>query len=302
MTQRRFLPPLPWLAAFEAVARLGSVTRAARELDLTQGAVSRQILKLEAQLGVDLFQRHRKRLILTRTGKAFATEIRSAIAQIASATIRASTNPGGGNLDLAILPAFGTHWLAPRLPGFLAQNPGVTLNLTTRIRPFDFSAEPLHAAIHFGRDNWPDTEALKLADEDLLPVLAPNLPRRAETLAPADIAGLPLLHLESRRRGWERWFAANGIDAQPGSGMVFDQFATMQQAAIAGLGAALLPQWLAGQDLAAGRLISPAGARPARLGAYFLVWPRSHADYPPLLAFREWMAREIPAGENPGTL
>ncbi len=292
--ERRFLPPLPWLTAFEAVARLGSVTRAARELSLTQGAVSRQVLKLESQIGVALFKRQKKRLILTRNGKAYADEVRAAIAQIASATIRASTNPGGGSLDLAILPAFGTHWLAPRLPGFLAGNPGVTLNLTTRTRPFDFSAEPLHAAIHFGRDNWPGTQTLKLADEMLLPVIAPSLAPEAGKLTPQTVAGLPLLHLESRRRGWERWFAENGIAATPGAGMVFDQFATMQQAALAGLGAALLPEWLVRADLAAGRLISPPGSHPARIGAYFLVWPELLADYPPLVAFRTWLGQEDP--------
>ena len=289
MQSRRFLPPLPWLTAFEAVARLGSVTEAAAELALTQGAVSRQVQKLEAHLGVALFLRRKKRLVLSEAGRAYAEEIRPAIRRIRSATIRASTDSRGGTLELAILPAFGTHWLAPRLPGFFAAHPGVTLNLTTRTRPFDFATQPLHAAIHFGRDNWPDTEALKLAEEDLLPVLAPSL-AGGGAVEIADIARLPLLHLESRRRAWRQWFDLHGLAGEARAGMVFDQFATMQQAALAGLGAALLPGWMVAGDLKAGRLLGPPGARPARIGAYWLVWPRSGAAFPPLAAFRDWIA------------
>ena len=297
MRQRRFQPPLPWLTAFEAVARLGSVTRAAQELALTQGAVSRQVQKLEGLLAVPLFTRQNKRLVPTPAGQAYAEEIREAIGRITSATIRATTNPAGGTLELAILPAFGTHWLAPRLPGFLAAHPGVTLNLTTRTRPFDFAVEPLHAAIHFGRDNWPGAAALKLMEEELLPVLAPGLAPEGRRMTAADMAGLPLLHLESRRRAWSQWLAAHGGTGEAPAGMVFDQFATMQQAALAGLGAALLPQWLVQADLEAGRLRTPDAARPARIGAYYLVWPHAGADYPPLVAFRAWLAT-LKAGET----
>ena len=287
MTQRRFLPPLPWLAAFEAVARLGSVSRAAEELSLTQGAVSRQVQKLEAQLQVALFNRHRRRLALTPAGRAYAGEIRDAIGRISNASIRAATNPEGGVLELTILPAFGTHWLAPRLPDFLARHPGITLNLTTRLKVFDFGQSRFHGAIHFGRDTWPGAGSLKLMEEELFPVAAPGvLPERPEA---GDFARLPLLHLESRRSGWARWFESAGLPAPAASGMVFDQFATMQQATLAGLGAALLPRWLVRGDLAAGRLRTLPGSKPARIGAYYLVWPHEGADYPPLRAFRQWM-------------
>ncbi len=126
------------------MARLGSVTEAA-ELALTQSAVSRQVQELEAHLGIALFLRQRKHLVLTGAERAYAEEIRAAIGQITAATMRASIDPKGRTLELAILPAFGTHWLAPRLPGFFAVHPGVTLNLTTRTRPFDFATQPPRA-------------------------------------------------------------------------------------------------------------------------------------------------------------
>ncbi len=153
MIARRFLPPLPWLTAFEAVARLGSVTDAAAELDLTQGAVSRQIQKLEEQLDVVLFIRDKRRLVVTPAGRSYAEKVHTLISGLANATLALTSNPDGGLLELAILPAFGTHWLAPQLPQFLGAHPGVTINLATRTEPFHFKHEKFHAAIHFGKDN-----------------------------------------------------------------------------------------------------------------------------------------------------
>lgn len=295
MRQRRFLPPLPWLTAFEAVARLGSVTEAACELDLSQGAVSRQVQKLESQLGVALFQRVKKRLVLTPAGQAYCDDVRQAITIIKNATVRAATNPKGGVLELSILPAFGAHWLAPRLPGFLAAHPGITLNLSTRVVPFNFAAERFHAAIHFGRKDWPGAEALKLMDEHLVPVMAPSL-LKSSLLKPGasaqDMTRLPLLHLETRRRAWADWFLSQDVDFLPPMGMVFDQFATMEQAVFAGIGAALLPRYLVQANLDAGRLATLENVQATSQGAYYLVWPPSAASYPPLVAFRGWINDE----------
>ena len=286
---RRFLPPIGWLTAFETVARRGSVTEAAIELNLTQGAVSRQIQKLEDQLEQKLFLRDRKRLSLTSAGAIYAEEIREALARIGNATVALRSNPDGGTLDLAILPAFGTHWLAPRLQDFLNRHPGVTVNLSTRIVPIDFALERFHAAIHYGKDNWPGTGALKLTDEKLIPVLSPTL-AEGKQLTPTDLANLPLLQLETRSRIWTNWFEDHGITYQGAPGMGFDQFATMHQAAASGLGVAMLPSFMVESDLASGRLITVKGGAIAGPGAYYLVWPENRADYPPLRVFREWLS------------
>ena len=139
MLSRRYLPAVHFLTAFEAVARSGSITIAANELALTQGAVNRQILKLEEQVGVSLFDRKRKRLYLTKLGARYLEEVRGALDTIATATVSLTANPDGGILNLAMLPTFGTYWLAPKLPGFLAINPGITINLTTHLKSFDIS-------------------------------------------------------------------------------------------------------------------------------------------------------------------
>lgn len=147
---RRFLPSLSLLTAFDAAARTGSITKAARELNLTQSAVSRQIKLLEQQLEVELFVRERQTIRLSLAGEVYAREIRDALHRISMASLNLRANPRGGTLNLAILPTFGTRWLAPRLPRFLARHAGITINLVTRLSQFDFRLEPVDAAIHFG--------------------------------------------------------------------------------------------------------------------------------------------------------
>lgn len=285
---RRLLPPLPWLTAFESVARLGSVTDAAAELDLTQGAVSRQIQKLEEQLGLALFVRDRRRLVVTPAGRSYAESVQGLIAGLANATLALKSNPEGGLLELAILPAFGTHWLAPRLPQFLARHPGVTINLATRTEPFDFAQERFHAAIHFGKNDWPGTLGLKLMDEQVVAVVSPQLCRQ-EALDLERLAQLTHLQLQTRPSAWARWYQRQGVqDAQPAT-LAFDQFATMLKAAEFGAGAALMPLYLVERHLSQGRLVTLPQAAQTSLGAYYLVWPETLTDHPPVAALRDWV-------------
>ncbi|MFQ5623846.1 MAG: LysR family transcriptional regulator, partial [Paracoccaceae bacterium] len=174
LAPRRFLPPTHFLASFVAAARTGSFTRAARELSLTQGAVSRHIRALEDRLGVSLFVRDRQRVRLTDAGANYAREVREALDGIARASLALQANPEGGSLNLAILPTFGTRWLAPRLPRFLSLHTGVSVNLTTRLRPFDFNTDRQDAAIHFGKADWPGTGSVHLMDERVVPVASPE--------------------------------------------------------------------------------------------------------------------------------
>lgn len=287
---RRYLPSLPSLLALEAVDRLGSASAAAAELNLTQGAISRQLQVLEAQLGTALFHRDRQRLRLTQAAQDYTRRVRATLQTLSQASMTLRANPTGGSLNLAILPAFGVHWLAPRLPAFATRHPEVTINLSTRLKPFDFATQPFDAAIHYGRADWPDAHHLKLMDEEILAVCAPSLTPPA---TPRDMLALPLLQLESRPGDWGRWFAAQGLPNLRPTGMQFDQFATMTQAAIHGLGIALLPLFLIKQDLAAGRLI-PASGNPLRaLGSYYLVWPKSVSPRAPLQSFRTWIATQL---------
>lgn len=291
-TAQSLLPSTSQLKAFESVARNGSISAAARELSLTQGAVSRLIQKLESQLAVKLFHRVNRRMALTTAGNSYAPEIRKALDIIASASLTLRANPAGGTLRLAILPTMGTRWLAPLLPEFLAQHPGITLNLTTKLEPFNFAQESLDAAVHFGHTNWEGVDYLKLFNEELLVVASPKLLAKTNLTTPEDVLKFPLLHLESRPQAWDIWMQQHQIEHTPLSGMMIDQFATLSQMAVQGLGLALLPRFLVGRELESGNLLDvfKRSFSNADIGAYYLVWPKVRADYPPLQTFSNWLA------------
>jgi DNA-binding transcriptional LysR family regulator len=292
---RRYLPSVSALLAFEACARLGSATLAATELSLTQSAISRQIKALEGQLGVELMARQGRRLTCTQAGLAYVREVREVLGKLAQASVTATTQAQTGVLSLAILPAFGMHWLAPRLSDFAAAHREVTVNLSTRLQPFALGPSPFDAAIHFGHEDWPGVHYMPLMPEIVVPVCAPSL-AGAPFDTPASLLGHPLLHLETRPRAWSRWFEAVGHPCDPPHGMMFDQFATMAQAALHGLGIALLPTFVADPYLKDGQLKLASTKTNESIGSYFLVWPDDRPVPPPLTAFRDWLGAQTHSG------
>lgn len=292
---RRFLPSISSLMAFEAVGRLGSATAAAAELSLTQSAVSRQIKVLEEQMGAQLFLRDGNRLRITPAAQAYAEQVRELLRNLATASLKLKANPQGGSLNLAILPAFGMHWLAPRLKDFASRHPEIGVNLATRLRPFSFATEPFDAAIHFGGRDWIGVEYLPILDEQVVPVCAPALLERPLGDV-SDLLKLPLLHLETRPDAWEEWFSRKGHSVAGLRGMLFDQFATMTQATIHGLGVALLPSYLVEGEIGSGRLQVVLSGPEQSLGSYYLVWPSDRPEALALKMFRDWLEGQIQAG------
>lgn len=291
---RRFLPSLSALICFEAVARLGSATQAAAELSLTQSAVSRQLKTLENQLQVKLFDRRGRGLVLTDKGRSYVVEIREILQRLQQASAAVRMNMEAGSLNLSILPAFGMNWLAPRLRSFAQAHPEVTVNLSTRLAPFDFRTAHFDAAIHFGREDWPGVHHLPLLPETVVAVSAPEfLPGPLET--PQKILEYNLLHLETRPRGWQRWLSGLGIEKELPPGMIFDQFSTMAQAAIHGLGVALLPTFFAEPYLRSGQLLLASPHTSQSIGSYFLVWPKDKSESPALAAFCTWLKQQAEA-------
>ena len=290
---RRYLPSMASLLALEAVERLQSASAAAVELSLTQGAVSRQLKVLEDQLGLVLLVRDKQRLRLTPAAQDYVREVRRCLGSLQAASLRLRANPLGGALNLAILPAFGMHWLAPRLAGFARLHPEVTVNLSTRLAPFDFASSGFDAAIHYGREDWPGARYLRLMEEEVLAVVSPSLLNASLLAAPLSearaVLGLPLLHLESRTGDWGRWLAHYGCQGLRPPGMLFDHFATMMQGAVHGLGAAILPLFLLEEALAQNRLVPVFGPAIRALGSYYLVWPQDRAVRAPLASFIGWL-------------
>lgn len=292
--QRRLLPSMSALLAFDAVARTGSFTAAGHDLSLTQGAISRQIAVLEGQLGARLIDRSARRATLTEAGRAYAARSRAALELLGQGALEALGQVPEKGLKLAILPTFGTRWLMPRIPGFVRRHPEITLQFATRIGQFDLRAEGMDAAIHSGRGDWPGARATLLMQERVVPVGAPAL---AGQLAEGRVlSDLPVLSLASRPQAWADWRAQTG---QPGAGpaplMRFEQFATLAQAAAAGMGVALMPAFLIRPELDSGALTILGDELASGFGYYF-VEPEPAAGYPAKNAvaqFRDWLLTEI---------
>lgn len=293
---RRFLPSLPLLAAFEAAARTGSITQAAAELSLTQSAVSRQIKALEGQLGVELFVREKQKIRLTLGGQVYAREVRDALGKISNASLNLLADPAGGTLTLSAPPTFGARWLTPRIPRFLARHPDIQLNILSRLSRFDFKQDVIDAAVYFGRQDWSGAEMVLLRRETVVPVCAPEVAARFGFREARDIRRAPLLHLTTRPDAWEHWMRRHEVDDRAVHGMLFDQFSALFEAAAAGLGVALLPDFLFEAELRSGRIVEALPLPHQGGDAYYLCWPDDREAHRPLALFRDWLLEETADG------
>jgi len=292
---RRKIPSLQALLCFDAAARHQSYTRAAQELALTQGAVSRQLTALEEFLGVALFKRTRHGVALTASGRDYAAQVATRLAALEQDTLDVMSTQGNARvLHLASVPTFATRWLIPRLPALRDALPELTLHIDTRTRPFLFADTPydcaLFAASPEQMDQWAGTQAVKLLIEVVLPVGAPALLKGAAALEPHDIAQLPLLQQSTRPDAWRAWFDAQSVSAPSAlSGARFEQFSMTAAAAIHGLGVALVPRLLIEQELARGELAVLCDRPLANARAYYLVRPEGVEPPAALQAFEAWL-------------
>jgi DNA-binding transcriptional LysR family regulator len=295
---RKLLPSTSALAAFDSVARLGSFSAAAEELSLTQGAISRQVSGLEEQLGALLFDRTSRGVLLTAVGQDYAKAVAHALAQIRSASLQVMTKRHSDQLNLAILPTFGTRWLMPRIPAFVARHPEITLNFATRIGVFDFDRDGIDMAIHVGPmgekgPEWPGAECTFLMEETVAPVCSPAFLASHPIEKPEHLLHFPLLHMASRPGAWTHWFESLDIAGTPSQGMRFEQFGSVAQAAIAGLGVALMPLFLIDSELASGQLVEAFPHQVRSPSAYYAVAPISKSQFRPVVAFRSWLIEEV---------
>jgi LysR family transcriptional regulator, glycine cleavage system transcriptional activator len=293
LSHRRLLPSTSMLTAFDAVARSGSFSAAARELNLTPSAISRQVGALESQLNVALFKRVRKTVQITDAGKNYAQEVHSILQAIRQASLSVMTDPLIGTLNLAILPTFGTRWLMPRFPLFLKENPNITVNFVSKLSPFDFQRENLHAAIHYGAPDWPDTDSTFLMGEKSVPVCSPGIQRDYAMRTSEDLKQMPLLHLVTRADAWQNWFRSETTEPPADQGMLFEQISIIAQAAVAGLGVALLPQFLIQSELDRGELVIIIDRPLSSDSGYHLVTPVTKSNYAPTIAFRNWILKMV---------
>ncbi len=294
---RRKIPNTAALLAFELAARHESFTRAAEELALTQSAVCRQIASLEEFLGVRLFRRTRRGVKLTEAGLSYGRRIAARLDAVERDTLSVMAHHGSGaTIELAVVPTFATRWLLPRLGAFLAKHPDVTVNLTTRTRPFLFDETEYDAALYFGDAGWPGTEAHFLMRENPVPVCSPKRLAGRSGLAAGEIAGLPLLQQTTRPYAWRKWFESLGMRvAHDMTGARHELFSMLAQAAIHDMGVALIPPFLIRDELDSGRLVIPLHHAYLSDKAYYLIIPERKAETAALAAFQAWLVEAAAA-------
>jgi DNA-binding transcriptional LysR family regulator len=300
------LPSLMALRCFDLSATHCSFTRAAQAVHLTQGAVSHQILGLEAQLGTPLFVRKRAGLELTPAGRAYWVEVSTAIRQLERATQNLVLNKGeGGVLNLCVASSFATYWLMPRLAGFVSAHPEVTLNLSTHIGPVDFSNSPHDAAIEFCSGPEQDLRATLILPLALRPYCSPALAGAGRAKAgphavatPAALKRLlssaPLIRHSTVPLAWDCWLQDAGLaKAVPPQhlqgGPRYDLLSMALNGAIAGLGVALLPDYMAAGAVAAGQIVCVSPHAWTSGKGYYLRYPQWKADLVALKRFQTWI-------------
>jgi LysR family glycine cleavage system transcriptional activator len=291
----RRLPPLNALKAFEAAARSESVTRAAEELNVTQGAVSHQIKALEATLGLKLFNRVRQRLSMTEAGRDYLAVVRDAFDRIAQGTDRLLQRQTSGVLTVSTSPDFAAKWLVCRLGRFAEAHGEIDLRVSATMQHVDFAREDVDVAIRHGDGKWPGLVAVRLCSERLFPVCSPRLVAgRRRIVAPADLLKFPLLRLGDWST-WARWFEAAGVADAKAHGPVIDRASLLIDAAVDGQGIALARTTLAAWDMIQGRLIKPIDLSLRMSNTYWIVCPEAVANLPKVATFRTWMLAEAAA-------
>lgn len=291
------LPPLNAIKAFEATARHLSFTKAARELCVTQSAVSRHVQALENELGSKLFTRHHRTIELTAKGEIYFRALRDAFDRIRDATEHVSGGAHLATLRLKLPPTFAIRWIVPRLARLHAIDRTFDVQITTSHSPVDFSREEIDVAIHSGEAPPPGTISTRLIGEVLTPVCSPALLRHGRSLRkPADLRRHTLLCSLHRPQDWPTWISAAGVEGVDGnSGLKFENSSLAYQAAIDRLGVAMAQTILVADDLASGRLVAPFRLRVPTNWAYFLVYPTRSQNLAKVRRFEKWILQECAA-------
>jgi LysR family glycine cleavage system transcriptional activator len=298
------LPPLKALRAFEASARQLSFTRAAEELFVTQAAISHQIKSLEEHLGIKLFMRKNRALLLTEEGQSYYLDIKDIFTSINDATERLLNRGAKGAITVSSQASFAIQWLVPRLTTFNALHEEIDVRIKAVDQPENSLTEDVDVAIYYGRGRWPNIHADKLHTEYIIPVCSPLLAQentvngKQALLSYDDLSEHTLLH-DTSRKDWKRWFKQVGVKAaNVNHGPIFSHSAMVLQAAVHGQGVALAYSVLAKPEIDSGRLICPFNDVLVSKNAYFIVCRENQQDNHKISAFRQWMLDMVAAEQE----
>lgn len=285
------LPPLKALRVFEAAARTQSFNLAGEALNVTPSAVSHQIKSLEEFLGVKLFLRLNRKVVLTPEGRAYLVPIRNALEEVRIATDQLRRGESAGTITLSSAPSFAVGWLMPRLPQFQLEHPDIEVRLISSIELVDFANSDVDAAIRTGKGIWSGLCAHRLMAEELVPVCSPVLVRTGRGLRrPADLREANLIHDVARLGQWRSWLAAVGVeDVNPERGPKLQGADMVVEAAVAGLGVAIASRSVLERHIEEGRLVVPFDIELPSESAYYLVYPEHRRDNAKIVAFGKWI-------------
>jgi len=296
----RRMYPLNALRAFEASARQLSFVRASEELSVTPAAVSHQVKGLEEYLGLPLFRRLPRGLLLTESGQLLLSELSDVFLRLDSAMERVIESDSRGTITLSVAPTFAVMWLIPRLQKFYTLNPDIDVRISTSLGLVDFQRDDYDAAIRLGSGEWFGLEAIKLFDESVTPMCSPRLLEGPDPLmTPDDLSKHVLLHnhsmdYDSDAPTWQSWLeaaGASGVDASRGTHFSLPDHGL--QASIDGAGVVLGWRFLAAKDIEAGRVVEPFDLALPLGSSFYLVYPEAHSLRPNIAAFRNWLVQEV---------
>jgi LysR family glycine cleavage system transcriptional activator len=301
---RRRLPPLNALRAFEAAARHMNFSRAADELSVTPGAVSQQIQNLEDYIGAPLFKRTPKGLLLTDAAQTALPALREAFDRLAEAASLLTAAEEGRRLTISAAPSFAAKWLVPRLGRFEAAHPEIDVWLSAGLELVDFTSGEIDLALRYGTGRYPGLEVQRLLGETVTAVASPRLLAEVPLNELSDLANHTLLHdgspdADESCPDWSMWLAARGVKGVDGArGPRFNQSSLVIEAAVNGRGVALAKQTLAQADLDAHRLVQPFNIETAVDFAYYIVHPKAKGRLAQVRAFIAWLQGEAEAHER----
>ncbi|MEO9655170.1 LysR substrate-binding domain-containing protein [Marinomonas sp.] len=283
-------PSTTALRAFEAIARLGSVSAAAQELSLTRSAVSHQLNLLEDLLGFQLTQKDGRGLTLTYQGKHYADEAKKALTILLEASRANDGEEVTGELMVSCAPGLANYWLCHKLSAFTQKYPKVSLHIVSPSFPGDISNDDVDLFITYGNGNWPEKYVKQLMTIRLFPVCSPHFFHQQGGFGhPSNLVKMPLLHLMGQT-DWRVWLAANGVsNIQLEGGVVFSDANFVQSAAIAGQGIAIGDNMVSGDALAKGLLIRPFEKSIESPRAYYLVTSPEKIERKEVFSFVEWL-------------
>lgn len=288
------LPPLTALKSFTAAARLGSFQAASVELFVTPSAVSHQVKSLEEFLGIELFVRRTRRIVLTAAGEQYYQSVQEALFEIDRATQNLISTHQTGQLHLSVAPAFLTRWLLPRISSFYEAQPDVEIEMSAETGLIDFERSETDMAVYFGHGQWSDIEVQLLRHYQQVPVCNPNLLNGKEIYTPEDLLNYTLLHIPKRKDEWPRWFKQVGVPYKESKrGLYLSSGSLTTSAAINGLGFALADVGFVSDEIATGKLTAPLDEFLITDKSFYLVYQKKRALTYPMKAFQSWLMEEM---------